>query len=185
VDSDQLNLLPAYRVVRSTRRKKGIAAVRKHGVIEIHIPARTSQKQERILVPEMIAWFLRRELKQARTDEQLLSIARDLLAKYLPEYAQYESASFTVNWRSMQDRWGSCTSVDRTIRISKRLQSAPDYVLAAVIFHELVHLEIPDHQEQFQQHLARFPENARAEAYLQGFEAGQAAPTENLLLTEE
>lgn len=175
--------LPPYRVVRSTRRKKGIAAVRKHGVIEIHIPARTSQMRERALVPEIITWFLRREMKSARSDEALHQLAANLLKTYLPNFDQV--APFSIKWRAMQDRWGSCTSVDRSIRISKRLQSAPEYVLASVVFHELIHLEIPDHQASFQDHLKLYPENNRAEAYLAGFEAGQAAPSDSLLLTED
>ena len=48
-----------------------------------------------------------------------------------------------------------------------------DYVL----FHEAIHLEHFDHGEQFKQLLARFPLEAQAEAYLQGYEAAENALT--------
>ena len=38
--------------------------------------------------------------------------------------------------------WGSCTGVDRSIRISDRLKGAPAYVLDYVLFHEAIHLNI-------------------------------------------
>jgi predicted metal-dependent hydrolase len=83
----------------------------------------------------------------------------------------------------MRERWGSCTTVDRTIRISDRLNGSPDYVLACVLFHELIHLRIPDHSAEFYALMERFPDKARAEAWLEGFEAGIAllpdAPVQN------
>ena len=45
--------LPEFRVVRSARRKRGVSAFRNNGVIEIHIPDRTSRRAERELIPEV------------------------------------------------------------------------------------------------------------------------------------
>ena len=70
--------------------------------------------------------------------------------------------------------WGSCTTVDKTIRISDRLNTAPLYVLRHVIFHELIHLRISDHGEEFQNLLARDPDGIRAESFLEGFELGSS-----------
>jgi predicted metal-dependent hydrolase len=81
----------------------------------------------------------------------------------------------------MRERWGSCTSVDRTIRISDRLQLAPDYALDYVLFHEAIHLAHSDHSEVFTEILARFPDSELASAYLDGYEAAEralAAPVE-------
>ncbi|MEI6648981.1 MAG: M48 family metallopeptidase [Actinomycetes bacterium] len=161
-----------YLVVRSPRRKKSISAFRRNGVIEIHIPARTTKKEEAALVKEMITMVLSREARVRRTDATLEILASQLLAQFLPEFSQKPSS---ITWRAMRDRWGSCTTVDRTIRISERLQTAPEFVLRCVLFHELIHLEIPDHGKEFYTYLSRFDERERAESYLSGFEAGLAS----------
>ena len=169
--------LPEFRVVRSTRRKRGVTAFRSNGVIEIHIPDRTTRRAERELIPEMIALVLAREAKSRRGDGDLHQAALRLLATYLPEFHERPSA---ITWRSMQGRWGSCTTVDGTIRIAQRLASAPGYVLDCVIFHELIHLRIPGHGADFAELISRYPDLERAEAFLEGFEVGLAAPPERI-----
>jgi len=81
----------------------------------------------------------------------------------------------------MRERWGSCTTVDKTIRISERLNAAPDYALHYVLFHELIHLRIAGHGDDFQELLARYPDKERAEAFLEGYEAGSAGSPEEIL----
>jgi predicted metal-dependent hydrolase len=173
--SSTILALPEFRVIRSTRRKRGITAFRNNGIIEIHIPDRTLRRDEATIIPEMINLVLTREAKSRRGDDQLAQISESLLSRYLPEFHERPSS---IRWRSMQGRWGSCTTVDRTIRIADRLASAPAYVIECVIFHELIHLRIPGHGADFKELLARFPDLERAEAYLEGFEAGIGAPAE-------
>jgi hypothetical protein len=55
--------LPAYRVIRKQRRRRSVTAYRQGGVIEIHIPAKMSRRQEIEVIPEMISIVLRREAK--------------------------------------------------------------------------------------------------------------------------
>ena len=161
--------LPQYRVVRKERRRRSISAFRQGGVIEIHIPAKMSKRQELEMIPEMIAMVLRREGRSRKTDLQLLEIGMELLAKYLPDF---DVAPASINWRNMSERWGSCTTVDRTIRISDRLIGAPNYVLNYIIFHELIHLRIPGHDQDFYNYLSRYTDAVKAEAFLEGFEIG-------------
>ena len=161
--------LPDFRVIRSARRKRGITAIRQNGLIEIHIPDRMTRKQEREIIPEMIGLVLRREARNKRGNEVLEKLALELLAAHLPDFDERPAS---VTWRSMRERWGSCTTVDRTIRISDGLNGAPDYVLSCVLFHELIHLRVADHSPTFYEYLARYPDLARAEAWLEGFEAG-------------
>lgn len=165
--------LPEFRVIRSARRKRGASASRSNGLIEIYIPDRTSRKAERELIPEMITLLLAREAKSRRTEPELERMGLALLARYLPEFHERPAS---ITWRSMQGRWGSCTTIDGTIRIASRLASAPSYVLDCVIFHELIHLRIPGHGAEFGTLLSRYPDLERAESYLEGFEAGLAAP---------
>lgn len=172
--------LPEFRVIRSARRKRGVTAIRQNGLIEIHIPDRMTRRQEFEIIPEMIGAVLRREARNKRGNEVLEKLALELLAQYLPDF---EERPASVAWRSMRERWGSCTTVDRTIRISDRLNGAPDFVLACVLFHELCHLRVADHSEAFYALLARFPELARAEAWLEGFEAGIALSPDSPVLS--
>ena len=177
-----LSRLPEFRVIRSGRRKRSIQAFRQNGLIEIHIPDRLTRKQEFEIVPEMIELVLKREKKARKSDAQLLEHAKALLAEYLPEFSE-RPASLT--WRAMRERWGSCTTVDRTIRISERLATAPDYVIRYVIFHELIHLRIPGHGSDFEELLSRHPDRARAESFLEGYEAGSAAFSQDIVELDE
>lgn len=160
-------------VIRSTRRKRNIAAYRQGGQIIVSIPARLSKADERAVVPEMVAKI--RASEASRTiDESVLSTRTiALLATWAPEITERPTS---VSWkRAMNERWGSCTSVDGTIRISERLQRVPDYVLDFVLFHEGIHLRFGDHGSQFQEVLARFPKVDLAQAYLDGYEAAETA----------
>jgi len=161
-------------VIRSNRRKKNVSAYRQGGRIVVSIPARMSKADERAMVPEMVAKIRAQEAEATMSEESLQIRAGQSLTEFAPEILIRPAS---VNWRAMRERWGSCTSLDRSIRISDRLKGAPDYVLDYVLFHEAIHLEHFDHGEQFKQLLARFPLEAQAEAYLQGYEAAENALT--------
>ena len=161
--------LPAYRVIRKERRRRSVSAYRQGGVIQIHIPAKMSRRQEIEIIPEMISMVLRREARERKTDLELMQIGIELLTQYLPEFDTHPAS---INWRNMSERWGSCTTVDRTIRISDRLVGSPAYVLNYIIFHELIHLQVPNHDSDFYNYLGRYADAAKAEAFLEGFELG-------------
>jgi len=161
-------------VIRSTRRKKNISAYRQGGRIVVSIPARMSKADERAMVPEMVAKIRAQEAAATMSEERLSSRVDELLTELAPEISLRPSS---INWRGMRERWGSCTSTDRTIRISDRLKGAPDYVLDYVLFHEAIHLQFFDHGAEFKALLSRFPLEAQAEAYLSGYEAAENALT--------
>jgi predicted metal-dependent hydrolase len=161
-------------VIRSSRRKKNISAYRQGGRIVVSIPARMSKADERAMVPEMVAKIRAQEAVATMSEESLQIRAGQLLTEFAPEILARPAS---VNWRAMRERWGSCTGIDRSIRISDRLKGAPEYVLDYVLFHEAIHLEYFDHGEQFKELLARFPLEGQAEAYLQGYEAAENALT--------
>lgn len=161
---------PPVRVVKSKRRKRHIAAYRQSGEIVISVPFRTTRAEISALIPEMVARVIAGEERSRTSEAELDERARSLISTYLPEFTVRPAS---ISWRPMNERWGSCTTVDRTIRLSERLQNAPDYVIDCVLFHELIHLEIPGHGQDFQALLARYPDLARAESFLEGFEAGE------------
>lgn len=157
------------RVVRSSRRRRSISAYREHGAIVIQVPARLTNAKIREVIPEMVEKILSREAREKLSDNELFERAIQLLRQYLPEF---RVSPVSVTWRVMNERWGSCTTLDRTIRISERLNGAPDYVVDYLLVHELIHLEVPDHSARFEALLARFEGSERAAAYLEGYEAG-------------
>ena len=159
-------------VIRSKRRKKNISAYRQGGRIVVSIPARMSKADERAMVPEMVAKIRAQEAAATMSEESLAKRIGELLSEFAPEIT---SRPASVNWRAMRERWGSCTGIDRSIRISDRLKGAPDYVLDYVLFHEAIHLDIFDHGADFNAMLARFPQEELAEAYLAGYEAAENA----------
>lgn len=161
-------------VIRSTRRKKNISAYRQGGRIVVSIPARMSKADERAMVPEMVAKIRAQEAAATMSEERLATRVDELLSELAPEISLRPSS---INWRGMRERWGSCTSSDRTIRISDRLKGSPDYVLDYVLFHEAIHLQFFDHGPEFKAILSRFPLEDRAEAYLSGYEAAENALT--------
>jgi predicted metal-dependent hydrolase len=165
-------------VIRSKRRKKNISAYRAGGRIVVSIPARMSRADERAMVPEMVAKIRAQEAATTMSEGALADRIDQLLREFAPEITIRPS---DVSWRAMRERWGSCTSVDRSIRISDRLKGAPAHALDYVLFHEAIHLEISDHGAGFKEILERFPYSDVASAYLDGYEAAETA----LALPEE
>lgn len=166
--------LPEFRVVRSGRRKRSIQAFRQNGSIEIHIPDRLSRREELELIPEMIQLVLDREARQRKSDSELMEWAQELIAQFLSDFDPLNEQPRAITWRAMRERWGSCTTVDKTIRISDRLNGAPIYVIKHVLLHELIHLRVPGHGADFESYLNRNPDGARAESFLEGFELGSS-----------
>lgn len=162
-------------VIRSARRKRNISAYRQGGRIIVSIPARMSKADEHAIVPEMIAKIRSQEESRTPSEEILLQRTCDLLTSLAPEITARPA---WINWRPMRERWGSCTSVDRTIRISDRLKLAPDYALDYVLFHEAIHLQHFDHGPEFTEVLGRFEGAELASAYLDGYEAAERALAE-------
>ncbi len=159
-------------VIRSTRRKKNISAYRQGGRIVVSIPARMSKADERAMVPEMIAKIRAQEAAATMSQESLAQRIDELLTELAPEIT---ARPVSVNWRAMRERWGSCTGIDRSIRISDRLKGAPDFALNYVLFHEGIHLVYFDHGPEFKARLTRFPKEGLAAAYLSGYEAAEKA----------
>ncbi|CAB4622253.1 MAG: DUF45 domain-containing protein [Actinobacteria bacterium] len=159
-------------VIRSTRRKKSSSAYRQGGRIVISIPARMSKAEESQVVPELIAIIRAREAAKTPQESELAIRIDQLLSELAPEITE---RPLSVTWRPMRERWGSCTTVDRTIRISDRLALAPSYALDYVLFHEAIHLRHHDHGADFTEILARFEDSELASAYLDGYEAAERA----------
>ena len=162
-------------VIRSARRKRNISAYRQGGRIIVSIPARMSKADERAIVPEMIAKIRSQEQSKTPSEQALATRIDELLSELAPEIVE---RPVSVAWRAMRERWGSCTCLDQTIRISDRLKLAPEYALDYVLFHEAIHLRHFDHGAEFTEVLSRFEGSELASAYLDGYEAAERALAE-------
>ena len=176
MNSDEALLLPGLDigeivVIRSKRRKRTISAYRQGGRIVVSIPARLTKAEERSAVPEMVAKIRAQEEAKTVDESALATRIDELLTLIAPEITERPSS---VTWRTMRERWGSCTNLDGTIRISTRLQRAPAYVLDFVLFHEAIHLRYGDHGPSFKETLSRYPQETQAQAYLDGYEAAES-----------
>jgi predicted metal-dependent hydrolase len=158
-------------VRRSARRKKTISAEIVGDALLVSIPERLSRAEEQEWVRHMAARMAERKKRdRLNSDGALSQRAAELAERYLrgvrPE---------AITWaRTQKTRWGSCSIDDRTIRISLALAEYPGWVRDYVIVHELAHLVVPDHSDDFWALVNRYPLTERARGFLiaKGMEEG-------------
>lgn len=168
---------PSVVVRRSARRKRTVTAYREAGDIVVLIPQRMSKADERSWVDDMVSKVLAREKKKrASSDEgDLARRAHDLAQRYLQPRLGYCPRPASVTWVTNQHhRWGSCTPMTGTIRLSHRLQPLPSWVVDYVLLHELAHLAESRHSARFWDLVGGYPDADKAQGYLEGFQAGVA-----------
>jgi predicted metal-dependent hydrolase len=159
---------PLVDVRRSARRRRTVSAYRDGDRTVVLIPARMSRAEERRWVTVMLERLAAQDARLRPSDAELLARAKDLSTRWLDGRARPRS----IRWASNQGaRWGSCTPVDGSIRLSTRLQGMPSWVVDYVLLHELTHLLVPGHGPDFWAHVDRFPRTERARGYLEGVSA--------------
>ncbi|MDQ1287969.1 MAG: hypothetical protein QG622_1534 [Actinomycetota bacterium] len=161
---------PDVEVRRSRRRRRTVTAYRDGDVTVVMIPARFTAAQEREWVDRMVARLSAQDRRRRPGDADLLARATELSARYLNGLARPASVSWATNQKS---RWGSCTPVDRTIRLSTRLRGMPGWVIDYVLLHELAHLLEQGHGPRFWAIVDAYPRTERAKGYLDGFAAAR------------
>jgi len=153
-------------VIRSERRRKTVQARRVNGVVRVTIPATMTRAEEERWVAEMV-----RRLERSTGGE---AVDLEERAAALAERYDLPRPS-SIRWVDNQElRWGSCTPVDGSIRISSKLLAEPSWVLDYVIVHELAHLLVPGHTQQFWGLVDRYPRAERARGWLMARAAGPA-----------
>ena len=152
-------------VRRSRRRKSTVSAYRRDGKVIVLIPDRFTSAEEAEWVSTMLGRLDRSEKRGRRSDDQLMTRARQLSAEHLDERAEPVSVRWVDN---MTTRWGSCTTTTGEIRLSDRLQKMPLWVVDYVLLHELAHLIEPSHNQRFWSWVDRYPKAERAKGYLEG-----------------
>jgi predicted metal-dependent hydrolase len=149
-----------------------VSAYRQGDRTVVLIPAQMSAREEERWVKAMLARLDSRERRSRPGEAELAARAQELSVKYLAGRA----VPLSVRWVTNQGaRWGSCTPVDASIRLSDRLRGMPDFVIDYVLLHELAHLIEPNHGAGFWKLLESFPKLERARGFLDGFAAASSA----------
>jgi predicted metal-dependent hydrolase len=149
-----------------------VSARREGDTVIVFIPGWMSESEERRWVDEMVRRLERSEARRrspARSgNEALHRRSLELARRYLGP----ETVPTSVRWVApMRTRWASCTPADGTIRVSERLRDVPGWVVDYVLVHELAHLLVPGHDDEFWALVRRYPRTERAMGYLEGLSA--------------
>ena len=159
---------PEVEIRASPRRKKTGTAHWSGSRIVVQIPARVRGRERRDFVDELVERLLVQRPLNAGNDAALEERARELAALYNDAVMPA-----TVRWvKNQQARWASCSPARREIRVSSRLRQCPDWVIDAVLVHELAHLQEADHSAKFYEIANRHPRQDDSELYLDGYALG-------------
>lgn len=80
-----------------------------------------------------------------RTTTEFKQICNNYFEKY---QKQLNVKANRIQYRQMTRKWGSCSS-KRNITISKHLQYMPEKLTAYIIYHELAHIIVMAHNDEF------------------------------------
>ena len=157
------------KIIKSKKRKRTASARLKDGVLFIRVPARLSEEKIKSLVEKFKKSIIRKNKLQGLEDKDwLVERAERLNKKYFGGQLKYRS----IKWSGRQNKvHGSCTSRQKTIRISSRLAKTPRWVLDYVLVHELAHLLEPNHSRAFWKLVNEYKRTERARGYLMGMGA--------------
>ncbi len=163
---------PHVEVRVSKRRKKTAGAHWEGDRIVVVVPAhlRGTERDEMVeaLARRLACHRPHLHASDAELEERALALGRRYLDGVAPA---------SIRWSNNQvKRWGSCTLDTREIRISARLRVVPEWVLDAVIVHELAHLFEPTHSHRFLQLEQRYPRREEADIFLEGYALGLHMP---------
>lgn len=163
---------PDVEVRVSTRRKKTAAAHWEGDRIVVVVPSHLRGSEREQMIEHLSARLARHRPLLHASDEALERRAAQLADVYVDGVRPT-----SIRWVGNQaKRWGSCTLLTREIRISERLRVAPDWVLDAVIVHELAHLVEPGHSARFKDIESRYPRQREASIFLEGYALGSHVP---------
>ena len=163
------------RVIRSRRRTRTVSArlVNWH-TLEVRAPAHISDAELQPIIDDLARRALAKQGHTGRRGDEILEQrARALNQRLFGGKLRWQSIRFVDNQRS---RFGSCTPARGTIRISRRLEHVPEFVLDYVIVHELAHLREPNHSPAFWDLVNRYRFVERAKGYLMAMQLEDDVP---------
>jgi len=159
---------PELEVRASSRRTKTGSAHWSGTKIVVAIPSRLRGAERDQFVEELVRRAMKERPQSTAHDAALEERAR-VLAELYTEGRLPSSVRFVANQKR---RWASCSPATGEIRLSLRLRIVPDWVLDAVLVHELAHLHVIDHSPEFHELSNRHPRQHDAELFLEGYQLG-------------
>src|SRR5699024_5646764 len=113
-------------VRRRARRSRTVSRLREQRRLVIAIPGNFTRGQEDEWDDRTDERVKRSEARRKLSSTDLMERAERLAGEYLPEGVRPSSVRWVTNQTT---RWGSCTPLNGSIRISHRLQNMPSWVL--------------------------------------------------------
>src|ERR1039458_6954141 len=159
---------PELEVRSSSRRTKTGSAHWSGTKIVVSIPSRLRGRERDHFVEELVRRAMKERPQSGAHDAALEERAR-VLAELYTAGRRPSAVRFVSNQRR---RWASCSPATGEIRLSTRLRNVPDWVLDAVLVHELAHLHVVEHSPEFHALADRHPRQADAELFLDGYQLG-------------
>jgi hypothetical protein len=152
-------------IVRSDRRRRTVSAELKGGVLLVRAPQTMTDAELQPIIANLQKRLAKRVEKRnlPQTDTDLERVAQMLNKRYFHGRLRWHSIRYVTN---QNDRFGSCTPSQGTIRISHRLATMPTWVRDYVVMHELAHLKEANHGPRFWKLVNRYPLTERARGYL-------------------
>jgi hypothetical protein len=157
-------------ITRSTRRHRTVSArLVNWRLVKVRAPAQIAQDELDTIIKHLIDGIKTRQSRQraVSSDEALQKRSNEINQRYFQSKLSWRSITYVSN---QQQRYGSCTPHQGTIRISDRLKRVPTWVLDYVLVHELAHLQEPGHTTAFWNLVNRYEKTERARGYLMGMQ---------------
>ena len=151
------------KIIRSKKRKKTISAREVGGQFVVQAPATMSEAELQPVIDKLLRRWQRRQAKLDLDDKALHRRAQELNRQYFQGKLKWNSIKWVTN---QEQRFGSCTPANGTIRMSHRLATMPAFVRDYVLVHELAHLLEANHGPKFWKLVNRYPKTERARGYL-------------------
>jgi hypothetical protein len=153
-------------LVVTRKRVRHINARLRGSVLLVSAPPGVPAAELDRVVAELARTLLRRRRgREINGQADLEALARRIAARF-PSPPRVAEVLLST---TQQARWGSYSAATGTIRLHAALPQMPEWVLAAVIAHELAHVSHRDHSPAFWALLRRVcPDTDRARAFLSG-----------------
>jgi len=159
---------PEVEIRASTRRTKTGNAHWSGSRVVVQIPARLRGRARDEFVNELVDRLLQQRPHTSGHDASLEERA-NVLAELYNDGVKPLSVRWVTNQRQ---RWASCSPATREIRVSTRLRQCPEWVIDAVLVHELAHLQEIDHSPGFYEIADRHPRQRECALFLEGYALG-------------
>lgn len=93
---------------------------------------------------------------------------RKIVDPYIEKYSvEMGVVPLSVDYKPTKSRWGCCRKRSGRVEFSLYLLLLPEWCIEYVVAHELAHLKVPNHSDEFYRFLGKFyPRWPEARAYL-------------------